>query len=274
MGFEPTKPVTAWLVSSELISASHPPHQITNSWNDYTELLLYFKRKNVEECVKYSDNFIFYPLQDSKIMAEEVVGVIESWEAWWSLKEWVTEADVQRIQENARQIKKVAQQLQQDKKQNNQLANFLTFLLNEISNENIIKWLYDTFFITIDPKTNIPYFRKSMNDIVVVGVFYPFYIDKANELWVSHYYETLKSSSEHSIAWYIQYLQELSDHYHDNIPINQASFVQLLIEIIKEYLSNASDINSLSDHSDSAYKQIIYENLYLGSSDSSENIQN
>ena len=207
-------------------------------------------------------------------MAEEVVGTIESWETWWSLKEWVTEADVQRIQENARQIKKVAQQLQQDKKQNNQLANFLSFLLEQISNENIIKGLYDTFFITVDPKTNIPYFRKSMNDVVVVWVFYPFYLEKAQELWVSHYYEALKSSSEHSIAWYIQYLQELSDHYHDNIPINQASFVQLLIEIIKEYLSDANDINSLKDHSDSTYKQIIYENLYLGSSDNSGNIQN
>ena len=62
-------------------------------------------------------------------MAEEVVWVIESWETWGSLKEWVTEADVQRVQENARQVKKIAQQLQQDKKQNNQLANFLTFLL-------------------------------------------------------------------------------------------------------------------------------------------------
>ena len=207
-------------------------------------------------------------------MAEEVVGVIESWEAWWSLKEWVTESDAQRIQEEARQAKKIAQQLQQDKKQNNQLAKFLAFLLNEISNEKIIKWLYETFFVTIDPKTNIPYFRKSMNDIVVVWVFYPFYVDRAKETWVSHYYENLKSSWEHSIFWYIHYLQELSDHYHDNIPINQASFIQLLVEIIKEYLSNASDINSLTDHSDSSYKEIIYKNLYLGSADSSENIQN
>jgi hypothetical protein len=39
---------------------------------------LYFKRKNVEECVKYSDNFLFYPLENLKLMAEEVVGVIES----------------------------------------------------------------------------------------------------------------------------------------------------------------------------------------------------
>ena len=79
-------------------------------------------------------------------MAEEVVGIIESWETWWSLNEWVTEADIQRVQENSRQMKKIAQQLQQDKKQNNQLADFLTFLLSEIKNDKIIKWLYDTFF--------------------------------------------------------------------------------------------------------------------------------
>jgi hypothetical protein len=36
-------------------------------------------------------------------------------------------------------MKKIAQQLQQDKKQNNQLANFLTFLLSEITNNKIIK---------------------------------------------------------------------------------------------------------------------------------------
>lgn len=207
-------------------------------------------------------------------MAEEVVWVIESWETWWSLKEWVTEADIQRVQENARQIKKIAKQLQQNKKENNQLAEFLTFLLSEISNDNIIKWLYDTFFITIDPNTNIPYFRKSMNDIVVVWLFYPFYLDKANETWISHYYENLNWVWEHSISWYMNYLQELSDHYHDNIPINQTSFIQLLVEIIKQYLSNAEDLKSLSDHSDSAYKEIIYQNLYLWSYDNSEDIKN
>ena len=200
-------------------------------------------------------------------MAEEVSGIIESWETWWSLKEWVTEADVQRVQENTRQIKKVAQQLQQDKKQNNQLANFLSFLLSEISNENIIKWLYNTFFITVDPKTNIPYFRKSMNDVVVVWIFYPFYLEKAKEIWVSHYYEWLNCSSQLSIDWYITYLQDLSDHYHDNIPINQAKFIQLLIEIIKQYLSKSLDKKSLWNNPEETYKQIIYEKLYLSAED-------
>lgn len=195
-------------------------------------------------------------------MAEEVVWVIESWETWWQLKEWVTEADVQRVQENARQVKKIAQQLQQDKKQNNQLAKFLTFLLSEIENDKIIKWLYDTFFITIDPKTNIPYFRKSMNDVVVVWLFYPFFMEKADEIWVSHYYEKLSNSWEKSIEWYIKYLQELSDNYHDNIPIDQNSFVKLLVEILKEFLSNNSN-PKLWKNVDKEYKDIICENLYL-----------
>ena len=195
-------------------------------------------------------------------MAEEVVWVIESWETWGSLKEWVTEADVQRVQENSRQAKKVAQQLQQDKKQNNQLANFLSFLLSEITNDKIIKWLYDTFFITIDPKTNIPYFRKSMNDVVVVWLFYPFYTEKADEVWVSHYYENLNNAREKSVNWYITYLQDLSNHYHDNIPISQDSFIKLLIEIFKEYLPNNSN-SELWENIDKEYNEIICEKLWF-----------
>ncbi len=188
-------------------------------------------------------------------MAEENIWVIESWETWWSLKEWVTEADVQRVQENTRQAKKVAQQLQQSKKENNQLANFLSFLLSEITNEKIIKWLYNTFFITVDPKSNIPYFRKNMNNIVVVWLFYPFYREKAKEVWISHYYEKLKNAKDTSIDWYLSYLQDLSDNYHDNIPINQDSFIQLLTEILKEFLHDEKI-------SSSEYKEIITKNLY------------
>ena len=195
-------------------------------------------------------------------MAEEVVWIIESWETWWSLKEWVTEADVQRVQENARQVKKIAQQLQQDKKQNNQLAKFLSFLLGELSNDKIIKWLYNTFFITIDPQTNIPYFRKSMNDVVVVWLFFPFYAEKAKEIWVAHYYEKLNNSWAKTIEWYITYLQDLSDHYHDNIPINQASFVELLVEILKEFLPSSAN-SELWDNVDKEYRDIIHEKLYL-----------
>jgi len=134
-------------------------------------------------------------------------------------------------------------------------------LLNEISNEKIIKWLYDTFFITIDPKTNIPYFRKSMNDIVIVWLFYPFYVEKANELWVSHYYENLNWAWKKNINDYILFLQDLSDHYHDNIPIDQSSFVVLLTEILKEFLPSNLDMDAIWNI-DNEYKKILQENLF------------
>jgi len=54
--------------------------------------------------------------------------------------------------------------------------------MNEITNEHIIKGIYDTFFTTLDYKTNITYLRKNMNTIVVVGVFYPFFQEKGDEL--------------------------------------------------------------------------------------------
>ncbi len=84
-----------------------------------------------------------------------------------------------------------------------------------------------------------------MNDIVVVWLFYPFYPEKAKEIWVSHYYENLKNSSTKSIEWYIKYLQELSDNYHDNIPIDQNNFITLLIEILKEFLPSNFDLDAI-----------------------------
>ena len=101
-----------------------------------------------------------------------------------------------------------------------------------------------------------------MNDVVVVWLFYPFFIEKAQETWVSHYYEKLGNSWTKSIEWYIKYLQELSDNYHDNIPIDQNSFVNLLVEILKEFLPSNFDMDAIWNV-DQEYKKIIEEKLYL-----------
>ena len=87
-------------------------------------------------------------------------------------------------------------------------------------------------------------------------------MEKAKEIWVAHYYENLNNSSTNSVEWYISYLQDLSDHYHDNIPINQNSFIQLLIEIFKEFLSNNSN-SKLGENIDKEYREIICKKLYL-----------
>ena len=101
-----------------------------------------------------------------------------------------------------------------------------------------------------------------MNDVVVIWLFYPFYLDKAQEFWISHLYENLNSAKNLSIEWYIEYLQDLSNHYHDNIPINQNKFIELLIDILKEYLPNTANTNNKEDI-DEEYKKIIYKKLYI-----------
>jgi hypothetical protein len=102
------------------------------------------------------------------MMAEEYVGIIESGEVGGTSSEKVNETAVQKVQEEARQAKQVAQQLKKDKAMNDTLAQFLTFLMKTITNETIIKGIYDTFFTTVDYKTNITYLRKNMNSVVVV----------------------------------------------------------------------------------------------------------
>jgi hypothetical protein len=100
-----------------------------------------------------------------------------------------------------------------------------------------------------------------MNDIVVVWLFYPFYTEKANELWVSHYYENLNWAWKRNINDYIAFLQDLSDHYHDNIPIDQNSFVNLLVEMLKEFLPSNMDMDAVWNI-DNEYKKIIKEGLF------------
>jgi hypothetical protein len=75
---------------------------------------------------------------------------------------------VQRIQSQSKQAKQIAQQIKKDKAINYHLAQFLSFLMKEIQNEELIKAITDTFFKTTNPKDQITYLRKDINTYVVV----------------------------------------------------------------------------------------------------------
>jgi len=197
-------------------------------------------------------------------MVEESLWMIESGETGWTSTEKVSEVAVQKVQEEARQAKQVAQQLKKDKALNDKFAQFLTFLMNTITNEAIIKGIYDTFFTTVDYKTNVTYLRKNMNSIVVCWLFYPFYQEKGKELGLDkHFSNLLPPATDLSIRVYVTYLQSLSDHYHDNVPINQSHFITLLVEIIKQYLRKAPDVPALQKggDEDETLKNLTYQYL-------------
>ncbi|GHW02755.1 hypothetical protein AGMMS50249_5410 [candidate division SR1 bacterium] len=173
-------------------------------------------------------------------MPEEMLGNLESGEAG-SLDK-VSEEAAQKVQEETRQAKIVAQQLKQDKAQNAEFSQFLAFLLQNITSDELIKALYDTFFITFNPKTGETFLRKNMNTVVVVGLFYPFFVSEAKKFKIDKHFQNLLPEPENiTIKGYVEYLKKLSATYHDNIPVPQEAFANLLFLIIKTYFSKLGE---------------------------------
>ena len=167
----------------------------------------------------------------------ELLGGID--DMWWVRKDinQVGEEAVAQAQEQARQAKQISQQIKKDKAINLQFAKFLSFLLAEIKSEEIIKEVYNTFYKTINPTNNITYLRKDANTLVMAGFFVPFFMQDAQRFGIMPAYSRLQPESAQTLRWYVDYLGRLSATYHDNIPINQTSFINLIILIASHYLN-------------------------------------
>jgi len=193
---------------------------------------------------------------------DESISFIENWETWNNSAEWVTEQDIQKIQEEARQIKKVAQELKNSKAANGQFAKFLSFLMRTITNEDLIKALYDTFYTALDPKTHITYLRKNANVVVICGLFYPFFQEEAHKYNLHQLFQPLLKESSLTIKGYLEYLKGVSRKFHDNVPLNQGDLITLILYIAQEYLSQASDAPHLEDGDrNQSYKTLIQQYL-------------
>ena len=149
----------------------------------------------------------------------------------------VTEEAVQRVQAQSKQAKQIAQQIKKDKAINNQLARFLSMLMQKIDNEELIKAIVSTFFKTTDQRNQITYFRKDINIYVVVWFFVPFFQKEAEELKIMWFYENLGvKTAWSSLEKYIVYLWKVSEVYHDNIPIDQWPLITLIILIAQTWI--------------------------------------
>jgi len=194
-------------------------------------------------------------------MDELNIWAIESGESWSNSAEWVKEQDIQKIQEEARQVQKVAQQLKKSKAANNQFAGFLSFLMRTLDDE-IITQIYDTFYTTTDTKTGITYLRKNANYIVICGIFFPFFQQEASKYNLHKLFGPLLTS-EITIKSYLKYLQAISNKYHDNIPLKQDHLIHLLFLIFQKYLFNCNDAPKLKEweNPELSYKNVIKQYL-------------
>ncbi|AHB40984.1 hypothetical protein P148_SR1C00001G0175 [candidate division SR1 bacterium RAAC1_SR1_1] len=172
----------------------------------------------------------------------------------------VTEEATRRIQEESKQAKQVHQQIQQDKQANAKLASFLTFLINNIKDEKLITLLYELFFKTKHPSTGTTYLRKKINTLVVIGFFFPFYIQEAKKIGISGVFEELLTKEPMNLTGYINYIKKLSIKYHDNIPLDASLLMDFLIAVINHY--KLYDIPSLDEEQREKFILQVKNELY------------
>ena len=161
--------------------------------------------------------------------------MIDDWEQVRQDVNQVTEEAVKRVQASSAQAKQIQAQIKQDKAINNKFAKFLEFLLKTIQWEDLISSIYNTFFKVIDPKTWAAFYRKAVNNIVIVWFFAPFFKEKIQECWLEDYYADILPSWNVDIWTYLWYIKLLSKKHHDNIPINKENLLNLLYYIITEF---------------------------------------
>ncbi len=173
-------------------------------------------------------------------MADEIGGNgLDELNAWWQVREdmnKVTEEAVRRVQENQKKAQQVSQDIKNDKATNAKFARFLTFLLKEIKNDQLIRQIYQVFFKTRNAETDLVHLRKSMNTIVVVWMFVPFYQSEIRELGLMAAYQDIFTfDQEISLTKYIEFIKRLLPKHHDNIVIDMQEFVKLLTMITEYY---------------------------------------
>lgn len=172
---------------------------------------------------------------------------------WIDAGEWVrqdigkvTEQDVKRAQWDSAQAKKAQEEIKKSKATNNNIAKFLSVLLKKIKNEELISAVYNTFFKVIDSKTKAVYLRKSVNDIVIIWFFAPFFTIEMENFGLNIYFqEFITNKSDSNIGEYLEYIKKLSKKYHDNIPINKDNLLNLIALIIWEFGINKDALNEI-----------------------------
>ncbi|EKD25609.1 MAG: hypothetical protein ACD_80C00012G0025 [uncultured bacterium (gcode 4)] len=173
-------------------------------------------------------------------MADEVGWTgLDGINVWWEVREdsnKITEAAIRRIQDDQKKAQQVSQDIKNDKATNAKFAKFLAFLLKDIKNDHVIKQIYTVFFKTRNEETELVHLRKSMNTVVVVGIFMPFYQEEIKELELQSFYQDIfYFDGDIHLTKYIEYIKKLLPKYHDNIVIDKKEFTKLLTHIAEYY---------------------------------------
>ena len=173
----------------------------------------------------------------------------------------VTEEAVRRVQDDQQKAQQVWQQIQADHTTNVQLAKFLSFLIQNIKEDKVIKWLYNSFFKIKHPDTGITYIRKNVNTLVIVGMFVPFFAHEAKKEKIDHFFHDMHDvHNALSLSNYVSYLKKLSSKYHDNVPLDKPVFIKFLVDVVSHFGLIATA--KLTSQESSDLEQSLSKELY------------
>lgn len=178
----------------------------------------------------------------------ESASEISQWTEWQESSESKEQA-IARIEKEQKKATQTRGQIQRSKKDNQALASFMTFLLQNINNEKIIMIAHEVFF----HKTE--WWSTYVNHKVFAWTLAPFFRQEAIAAGIEKLYSDMYTpTTTQWLQWYISYLKKLSYTYHDNIALDQQALLQLIIEILKHF-----HIIDTSEYNDEKKKEFIID---------------
>ena len=197
------------------------------------------------------------------MFAEEVGGIDYNIDIWPWANEWaetITDAMREAVAEQAKATARIAKRIRNSKAQHHAYAQFLNFLLHTLSDE-LVANLWQLFFTNTDPKSKISYTRKTTNYPVLIGLFVPFFRSEIIEYKMRSLYQDIYNPTlTLTPRSYIQYLKTLAHTMHDNIALDQARLLQVIMLIFQEF--NLVDPKNLEETKLKEIKSLIRQELF------------
>ncbi len=175
---------------------------------------------------------------------EEFGGGEISWEniSYWNEsnenqewpKEKISQADIARVEAQAKKAKQVWAQWQQYKKNNQAIAKFLTFLFQKIQEDKIIFGMYGLFFTKTNPNTWAKELKSTLYAVVLIWMFVPFFLDDVKQMWLRPTFEWLLwwVDKDTTTSKYIAYIERLCQRYKISFIEHTSQFIFFVIDML------------------------------------------
>lgn len=142
-----------------------------------------------------------------------------------------SEQDMVRVSESMQKAKSIGAQIQSTQIQNTKLAQFLSYLLNTIQDENVWAILIDLFSKPdIETTSNDANMMFAVEEMVVL--FLPLYVSQVEEYGIDEQFSAVSYRISLDEQSYLRYIHSLYNHYPLYEQIDKDTFSSLITALL------------------------------------------